>query len=104
MAVTDIIDNKICRIPKAFNGDKTKWKHFRVSLLGFVGGVNQEPKQMMKTIEEVDEPTTQAGLGMNQRMIELDAKVGVILTNVFEDGSTAMDFMCNVPEGSGLEV
>ena len=28
----------------------------------------------------------------------------MILTNALEDGSTAMDFMCDVPEGSGLEV
>ena len=46
-----IIDTKVCKAPKAYKGEKELWKHFKISLLGYIGGLSPQMEEMMKIAE-----------------------------------------------------
>ena len=101
-AVNDIVDTRVCKAPKAYNGDKVKWKHFKVSLGGYVAAVSPDLKAMMEVCELIDQPIAPVKMGLTGYQIALSGKLWTILTGCLED--TAMDVLCNSGEGNGLEV
>ena len=98
----DFLDQKVVRAPPQFSGDKTKWKHFNRKLLSFVGGLSVPLKEMMKVVPTLKKPLNHAELGMSAEQIALDSKLYTMLSSLLEDD--AMDVLCNVDEGEGLEV
>ena len=102
LAANDIVDTRICKIPKSYDGKRENWKHFKVALGGYVGAVSPDLKAMMKLCEALDQMVDPVALGMSLNQVALSGKLWTILTSVLTD--KAMDTMCNIEEGNGLEV
>ena len=100
----EVVDKRICKAPEAYDGTKTKWRHFKMSLGGYVSALSAELKNMMKIAETLSQPVVPASLGFSPRQHELNGNLFVILTATLKQGSKAMDTLCNVDEGNGLEV
>ncbi len=79
---TDIVDTRIAKAPKEFDGDRKKWRHFKVHLLGYIGAVSGDLKQMMKISEELQSPIDHVTLGFTQLQIQLDSKLFVVLLGI----------------------
>ena len=43
-----VVDTKVCKAPVAYNGSREKWRHFRVSLCGYISALSPELVEMMK--------------------------------------------------------
>ncbi len=56
-AAYDVVDTRVAKAPKEFDGDMAKWKHFKVHLLSYIGAISLELKSMMKIAEELKKPT-----------------------------------------------
>ena len=102
--MTEIIDTKICKPPQSYGGDKEGWRHFRTSLLGYVSALSPELKGMMQVAAELARPISYAEFGLTEQQRRLSGSLYVIFTSVLQAKSTAMDTLCNVEEGNGLEV
>ena len=50
-ATLDVVDKRICKAPKAYDGKREKWRHFKVGLMGYVSAVSSELKEMMRIAE-----------------------------------------------------
>ena len=99
-----MIDKRISKAPKAYAGKRETWRHFKVGLLGYVSAVSPELKQMMAIAETLERAVDMDLLNFTQHQRELNGSLYVILTSTLEAGSKAMDTLCNVEEGNGLEV
>ena len=100
----DIVDKRICKAPEAYDGTKTRWRHYKMALGGYVAALSSELKNMMKIAETLSLPVVPTTLGFSPRQQELNGNLFVILTATLKQGSKAMDTLCNVDEGNGLEV
>ena len=98
----NIIDTRVCKIPAAYDGERKNWKHFKLQLNGYVGGVSMTLKNMMKICEGIEVKIDAAAFGLTEEQIQLSAKLWTILSSCLKD--KAMDMMCNTPENNGLEV
>ena len=98
----NIVDTRVCKLPKAYGGKKEGWKHFKVALSGYIGALSTDLLGMMRVVENMDQGVDPIALAMTPLQINLSGKLWTILTSCLED--RAMDVMCNVEESNGLEV
>ena len=98
----DIVDTRVAKAPKEYDGSKLKWRHFKAQMLSYLGAVSQELKHMMKVVEELRRPINHKELDMSERQIALDSKLHVIMGSVLVD--KGLDVFCNVEDGHGLEI
>ena len=86
----NIIDTKVVKARKAHKGEKELWRHFNISLTGYVSGLSPQLLEMMKIAETLDNPIDPD---------ELCEDFSVVLEH--EGRSTVVDL---IPNGRNIEV
>jgi hypothetical protein len=97
----DIIDTRVAKAPKEYDGSAQKWKHFKVQLLGHLGGLSQELREMCRICEDLNFVIKPNEM-LSARQVELSGKLYVILSGCCN--GDALDTVCNTDEGNGIEV
>ena len=94
-----MFDIRVVESPCAFDGTKTRWRHWSTKLRGFVRGVSKTLADMMKIAES--QVTKIRHDGLSDGHIELSNTLFSMLSRLTE--SDAYDIVLNVEEGNGLE-
>ena len=55
-----VIDPKFMGKPRTWDGDRKKWKHFAISIRGYVGAISPDLLRMMRIAQTQDEQITHA--------------------------------------------
>ena len=78
----NIIDAKVVKAPKAYKGEKELWRHFNISLTGYVSGLSPQLPEMMKIAEALDSAIDPDVVGMTEQQTKLNGRLWIILTGI----------------------
>lgn len=96
-----MVDPKYMGKPRTWDGTRQKWRHFAISLKGYVGAISPDLLTMMKIAQTLPEQVDHTKHAFTSEMRARDAALYYILTNVTE--GDAADIVDAVEEGHGLE-